>query len=137
MHYREILKTLEHDWNFFADSSTIRSKIKSLVYTPANFRCRDGVYYHFKGISEFALSVRAPKFVANKLKDLLPYNRLFLFDGKDHQESPVEELHHELCDVLVKYIKDHGIQMDISTSALAWEVIMMWAEDGLMLKDCV
>lgn len=136
MYYKDLLKLLEHDWGFFADSSTIRSTVKRLVYTPAQFRCRNGVYYQFKGISESALSVRAPNFVVHRLKDLLPYNQLFLFDGKDHQEAPVEVQHQELCEVLRKYVKDNGIEIDVSISALAWEVIIVWAQDGLMLKDC-
>lgn len=128
------IEQLIQDWDFFGDTSAIRMAIKKAVLTETHYRHHDGMYYHFKGISEYPLGVRAPKLVIEQVNDLLPYGTLFLFDGKATQSAPVEMYHAELLQMTTHYLSKLRLTATVSVSALVWGLILIWANEALAMK---
>lgn len=129
-----LIDKLVHNWDFFGDTSTVRTAIKKTVLTETHYHHHEGAYYHFKGISEYPLCVRAPKLVIERVNDLLPYGTLFLFDGKATQSAPVEMYHAELLQVTSHYLSKLRLTATVSISALVWELILVWANEALAMK---
>lgn len=131
-HIQRVVNIANTNWDFFDDTKSIRSSIRSLVVRHINdlTKVSDDLY-RADGRLRSEFHNRTPMHLRDRVKTPESYGSLFLFSGNQANYSPVEIMICRLAELLTPLMKKAKISESISSHVVAAELVLNWADAAI------